>query len=125
VKTLIIKREEVAKVLTPSEAIRAVQKAFKAHGLRQADMPAKTYLTCKKGDLRAMPAYVHGRGLDIAGIKSVSVHPENRRYKLPTVMGVTILTDPRNRFMTGRLFLVGGYGCLASSCFAWVSFASV
>ena len=97
-KTLIIRHEEVTKVLTPSGAIRAVEKAFKAHGLRQADMPAKTYLTFKKGDLRAMPAYVHGQGLDIAGIKSVSVHPENRRYKLPTVMGVIILTDPRNGY---------------------------
>ena len=97
-KTLIIAREEVAKVLTPSEAIRTVQKAFKAYGLKQADMPAKTYLYFKKGDLRAMPAYVHGQGLDVAGIKSVSVHPENRRYKLPTVTGVIILTDPRNGY---------------------------
>ena len=63
-----------------------------------ADMPPKSYLYFKKGDLRSMPAYIHSRGLNIAGIKSVNVHPDNRKHNLPSVMGVIILTDPGTGF---------------------------
>ncbi len=97
-KTLIFTRKDVAKVLTPRLAIRTVEKAFKAYGLGHADMPAKSYLYFEKGDLRSMPAYIHGEGLDIAGIKSVTVHPENAIYDLPTVIAVIILADPKNGF---------------------------
>ena len=97
-KTLIFTRKDVEKVLTPSVANKTIEKAFKAYGLGQADMPAKSYLTFKKGDLRSMPAYIHGQGFDIAGIKSVNVHPENAMYNLPTVMAVIILADPKNGF---------------------------
>ena len=97
-KTLIITKNDIAKVLTPSVANLAVEKAFKAYGLGQVDMPPKSYLYFKKGDLRAMPAYIHGQGFDMAGMKSVNVHPDNKRYKLPSVMAVIILTDPKNGF---------------------------
>jgi len=97
-RTLIFTKKDVEKVLTPSVANKTIEKAFKAYGLGQADMPAKSYLTFKKGDLRSMPAYIHGQGFDIAGIKSVNVHPENAMYNLPTVMAVIILVDPKNGF---------------------------
>ena len=97
-KTLIVTKNEIEKVLTPSVANKTVEKAFRAYGLGQADMPAKSYLFFEKGDLRSMPAYLHGQGFDIAGIKSVTVHPENARYNLPTVMAVIILTDPKTGF---------------------------
>jgi alanine dehydrogenase len=97
-KTLIITKKETEKMLTPSVANKTVEKAFRAYGLGQVDMPAKSYLYFEKGDLRSMPAYIHGQGFDIAGIKSVTVHPENARYKLPTVMAVIILTDPKTGF---------------------------
>jgi alanine dehydrogenase len=61
-------------------------------------MPAKSYLYFEKGDLRSMPAYIHGQGLNIAGIKSVTVHPGNAIYRLPTVIAVIILADPKNGF---------------------------
>ena len=97
-KTLLLTKKEIEKVLTPSVAIRAVQKAFKAYGLDQADMPPKSYLYFKNGDLRTMPAYIHGQGFNIAGTKSANVHPKNYKYGLPTVMAVMILTDPKNGF---------------------------
>ena len=97
-KTMIFTKKDVEKVLTPSVANKTVEKAFKAYGLGQADMPAKSYLYFEKGDLRSMPAYIHGQGLDIAGIKSVNVHPENAKYNLPTVMAVIIIVDPENGF---------------------------
>lgn len=97
-KTLIFTKKDVEKVLSPSVANKTIEKAFKAYGLGQADMPAKSYLYFEKGDLRAMPAYIHGQGFDIAGIKSVNVHPENAKYNLPTVMAVIILIDPDNGY---------------------------
>lgn len=97
-KTLIFTKKDVEKVLTPAVANKTIEKAFKAYGLGQTDMPAKSYLTFKKGDLRSMPAYIHGQGFDIAGIKSVNVHPQNAMYNLPTVMAVIILADPKTGF---------------------------
>jgi alanine dehydrogenase len=93
-KTSIITKNEVKNVLTPSVANEMVEKAFRAYGLGQVDMPAKSYIHFKRGDLRAMPAYLYGEGIDIAGVKSVNVHPDNGRVQLPTVMAVVILTDP-------------------------------
>lgn len=97
-KTMIITKNDVAKVLTPSVVNKTIEKAFKAYGLGQVDMPAKSYLYFERGDLRAMPAYIHGQGFDIAGIKSVNVHPGNTKYDLPTVMAVIILTNPKTGF---------------------------
>jgi len=98
-KTLIITKKEIAKVLTPAVANNTVEKAFKAYGMGQIDMPAKSYINFPKGDMRSMPAYIHGQGFDVAGIKSVNVHPENNmKHGLPTVMAVVILTDPETGF---------------------------
>lgn len=97
-KTLLLTKDEIKKVLTPSLSIKAVHKAFKAYGLGQVEMPPKNYLYFKKGDLRTMPAYISGQGFNIAGTKSVNVHTENNKYGLPTVMAVIILTDPKNGF---------------------------
>lgn len=120
-KTVILTKKDIEKVLTPSLAIKAVHKAFKAYGLSQVDMPPKSYLYFRKGDLRTMPAYIQGQGFDIAGTKSVNVHTENHRHHLPTVMAVIILTDPKNGFpiavMDGTFITnmrTGAAGALAS-----------
>jgi len=94
--TIIITGREVEKILTPALANKTVEAAFAAYGLGLADMPAKSYLYFDKGDLRSMPAYIHGQDFHIAGIKSVTVHPQNKLYNLPTVMAVIILIDPEN-----------------------------
>jgi alanine dehydrogenase len=107
-KTLIITKREIEKVLTPSVANKTVERAFKAYGLGQADMPAKSYLYFENGDLRSMPAYIHGQGFDIAGIKSVTVHPDNAKHNLPTVIAVIILIDPKTGFPLA--ILDGTYG---------------
>ena len=96
--TLIITSREIYSILTPALANSVVEKAFRAYGSGRADMPPKSYLYFKKGDLRSMPAYIHGEGFDIAGIKSVNVHPLNSTNHMPTVMGLIILTDPATGF---------------------------
>jgi len=97
-KTLLLTQKDIASVLTPSLANDTVEKAFRAHGLGLVDMPAKSYLYFPEGDLRSMPAYISGEGFDIAGVKSVNVHPKNPALKLPSVMAVIILNDPQTGF---------------------------
>src|SRR6185295_9478627 len=78
-------------------AIPAVESAFAAHGRGEVIMPPKLYLPLEKysGDFRAMPSLLGGD----AGVKWVNMHPENpKRFNLPSVMGVYILSDPETAF---------------------------
>ena len=97
-KTLILTRQDIEEILTPSAANDIVEKAFRAYGAGLVDMPPKSYLYFPKGDLRSMPAYVHLNNLNAAGVKCVTVHPHNAEQNLPTVMAVVILNDPRTGF---------------------------
>jgi alanine dehydrogenase len=93
VKTLILTQRDVASILTMEAAVPAVERAFAAHGRREAIMPPKVYLPLEgyDGDFRAMPAYFDGS----AGVKWVNSHPGNpAKHGLPAVRGVFILSDP-------------------------------
>jgi ornithine cyclodeaminase/alanine dehydrogenase len=96
-KTLVLAGKDLEKILTMEVAIPAVEKAFAAHGRGEAVMPPKLYLPLEKyaGDFRAMPSLLG----DAAGVKWVNMHPENpKRFNLPAVMGVYILSDPETAF---------------------------
>jgi alanine dehydrogenase len=69
----------------------SVESAFADHGKGLVQMPPKIYITLPEGDFRTMPAYLPS--LSIAGVKIVSVHPNNPRQGLPTVMALTIILD--------------------------------
>jgi len=97
-KTLIITGKDIGRVLTPALANETVERAFRAHGLGETDMPPKSYLYFPEGDLRSMPAYIHGQGFNMAGIKSVNVHTGNAKRGLPTVMALIVLVDPGTGF---------------------------
>lgn len=43
-KTLILTRQNIEKILTPAVANETVERAFRAYGLGLTDMPAKSYL---------------------------------------------------------------------------------
>ena len=89
-------RQEVERLLTMESAIAAVERAFAQQAEGKAVMPPKVYLDVPGGvgDFRAMPGYID----EIAGIKWVSVFPDNAKRNLPTVMATIILSDPE----TGR-----------------------
>ena len=96
-KTLVLAGKEIEKILTMEIAIPAVERAFAAHGRGEAIMPPKLYLPLEKyaGDFRAMPSFLG----DAVGVKWVNMHPENpKRFNLPAVMGVYILSDPETAF---------------------------
>ncbi len=97
--TYLITSKNVQSVLTYPLSLKTVEAAFKAFGQGKAFQPPKSYLTFKDGDLRSMPAYINAPGMNIAGIKSVNVHPDNhKKFGLPTVMATILLTDPANGF---------------------------
>jgi alanine dehydrogenase len=105
-KTLLLRDDQVKKLLSITEVMEAVELAFKQKGMGRVQMPAKVYLNFSKynGDLRTMPSYLEE--LDISAVKIVNVHPDNpSKHKLPTVMAVIILVDPSTGF---PLAIMGG-----------------
>ena len=92
--TLLLGRNEMRGLLNMPDVIKAVEQAFKQWALGKAQMPAKTHLVLNHGDFRAMPAVLP----DAAGIKWVSVHPQNAAIGLPTVMAILIYNDPLNGY---------------------------
>ena len=91
-ETLLLSRREIEKLLSMNEALKAVENAFILKAQGKGIMPCKIYLDLPEyhGDFRAMPAYIDGS----AGIKWVSVYPNNRNYSLPAVLAIIILCDP-------------------------------
>jgi len=104
-ETLILKEEDVKQLLNMNEVLNVVEQVFKEKALGRAQMPPKMYIYFESfnGDLRVMPSYVEAFG--ISAVKVVNVHPDNRRYNLPTVMATITLVDPK----TGApLAIMGG-----------------
>jgi alanine dehydrogenase len=95
-RILILNDKMVRQSVKVSEAIKAVEEAFRFLGQGKVQMPAKLYLHLDKysGDFRAMPAYIEG--YRSCGIKWVNVHAGNAKRGLPTVMALIILSDPGN-----------------------------
>ncbi|MBS7605873.1 MAG: alanine dehydrogenase [Candidatus Bathyarchaeia archaeon] len=105
-ETLVLSDEEVRHLISMGEVIEAVEFAFREKGMGRIQMPPKTYLFFDRydGDLRTMPSYIEA--IDVAAVKIVNAHIENRdRYGLPTVMATIILIDPKNGF---PLAIMGG-----------------
>jgi alanine dehydrogenase len=89
---------DVKRLFSMKDAIAAVEHVFAEDALGKAVMPSKIYLNVEGyGDFRAMPAYVPS--IDTAGIKWVSVYPDNPHKGIPTVMATLLLNDPQ----TGKL----------------------
>lgn len=96
--TIVLDKKDTKALVDVRGAIRVVEEAFKEYGRAKVLMPPKLYLHLDKycGDFRAMPAYVEK--LKTAALKWVNVHPLNKKFGLPAVMGLIILSDPRNGF---------------------------
>lgn len=91
--TLLLTAKDLRLLYTVELGLKAVERAFSAHGKGEVLMPPKLYLPLPKydGDFRAMPAYLDGA----AGVKWVNAHPKNpEKHRLPTVRALYILSDP-------------------------------
>ncbi|MDK2825669.1 MAG: alanine dehydrogenase [Methanolobus sp.] len=90
---LWLDQSDVRSVIDMPLTLSAVENGFREHGLKKVQMPPKSYLYFEKhnGDLRTMPSFMEEK--DIAGVKIVNVHPDNREKGLPTVMAVIVLNS--------------------------------
>ena len=91
-EVLLLGRREIEELLSMGEALKAVEQSFRLQTEGKTIMPPKLYLNLPQyqGDFRAMPAYVDGA----AGMKWVSVYPDNWRQSLPSIVATIILCDP-------------------------------
>lgn len=100
-RTLVLSRRDVETVATMPMAVDAVEDAFAAYARGEAEMPPKVYLDLPDhdGDFRAMPSRIGGASGSFAGVKWVNSHAKNpERFGLPSVMGLYVLSDPKNAF---------------------------
>jgi len=96
------------KVLTMSDTIEILEKAFADFAEGKAIMPQRTAIQAAEnnGLVLFMPAYL--KGIGALGIKVVTVYKDNPiKYNLPTVIGTIILADEK----TGKAVAImdGGY----------------
>jgi len=101
---LFLTRQDVEALLPMSEALAAVELAFREHALGNVIMPLRTSIRppAHGGVNLGMPAYIGGE-VDALGLKVVSVYAENpTKHNLPTVIATVLLNDPR----TGALLAV-------------------
>ncbi|MEW6027147.1 MAG: ornithine cyclodeaminase family protein [Planctomycetota bacterium] len=94
----LIKKQQIEKVLKMSDVVNIMQKVFSLHGRGKIQQPSKSYIIFDKGDMRSMPSYIMSPDMDIAGIKCVTVHPDNPKKGLPTVMATILLIDPKTGY---------------------------
>jgi len=91
-KVVMLSKPQIQELLTMNSALKEVEYAFKLEASGKTIMPPKIYLNTptSQGDFRAMPAYIN----QCAGLKWVSVYPNNYKHNLPTVIATIILCDP-------------------------------
>ncbi len=97
-KIKILSRDEVAQAVSMAEAIETVKRAFIQFSAGKAEMPLRTQIPVKKQNAVTliMPAYLAESGA--LGAKIVSVFPNNKRKKLPTIHAIVVVVDAK----TGR-----------------------
>jgi ornithine cyclodeaminase/alanine dehydrogenase len=95
-KTALISKGQIEKVLDMDMVLNTVDEVFKAHGNQEAILPAKITLDLSPVGMQAfsnaMPAYVHT--LKAAGIKWAGGFPNNPGKNLGYLMATIILQDP-------------------------------
>ncbi|MEM2430204.1 MAG: alanine dehydrogenase [Nitrososphaerales archaeon] len=96
--TLLLSRRDIEGIINMCEIIKVVEGAFREKGLGRVQCPSKVYLYYEKygGDLRVMPAFLES--INVSAIKVVNVHPNNKKYNLPSIMATIILIDPETGF---------------------------
>ena len=95
-KTALISRDQISNVLNMDVVIEIVDQVYKAHGNKEAILPAKITLDLQPMGIQAwtnaMPGYVHD--LRAAGIKWAGGYKNNPDKGLTYIVAMMILQDP-------------------------------
>ena len=98
--TLLLTRRDVSALLNLDGCIAAVEQAFRAHGLGQADTPGVLGIHAADGGFHLKAGLLQVEGREYFVAKSNGNFRHNpARHGLPTVQGVVVLGDARD----GRL----------------------
>jgi ornithine cyclodeaminase len=90
---LLLNKNDMEKIFSMREAIEACKLAFQTYSTGGSVVPLRTNIEVSKykGATLFMPGYVES--MDFAGIKIVSVFPENAALGKPTVPATMVLVD--------------------------------
>ena len=90
---LLLNKNDMEKIFSMREAIEACKLAFQTYSTGGSVVPPRTNIEVSKykGATLFMPGYVES--MDFAGIKIVSVFPENAALGKPTVPATMVLVD--------------------------------
>ena len=89
----LTRRDVMSAGIGLEDAVETSKEVLKAHAARDYRNPPKPTMSLPDGGFfDAMPACLPGLGA--AGIKWISVFPDNYRHSLPSAMGTVILNDP-------------------------------
>lgn len=101
-ETLLLSQAEIAPLLTMTDYIEAVERAFARHAAGDMTLPEAQYLPAAGGGFHVKSAGFTGAP-DYVAVKVNGNFPDNpRRHGLPTVQGAIVLCDAR----TGALLAV-------------------
>src|ERR1700740_1767573 len=94
--TLVLRREDIGKLLTMEEGIAAVEHAFRLYGEKRAAPPGMLGLHGESGAFHIKAGFLRlGNSYFAAKVNANS--PKNGpRFGLPTIQGVIVLCDAEN-----------------------------
>lgn len=104
--TLLLNKNDVAKVLQMSDCMDAVERAFAELAAGTAVLPLRTNIKPEGGLALYMPAFLPSSGA--LACKVVTVYKDNpKKHNLPTTIGKVLLQNPE----TGEVICImdGGY----------------
>jgi ornithine cyclodeaminase/alanine dehydrogenase-like protein (mu-crystallin family) len=94
--TLLLRRHDVARLLTMQECIVAVEHAFRLYGKRQAMTPGMLGLHGSHGAFHIKAGFLRLQR-DYFAAKVNANYPQNvEQFGLPTIQGVVVLCDAEN-----------------------------
>ncbi|OCF94555.1 ornithine cyclodeaminase family protein [Gilliamella sp. wkB308] len=89
---LILSANDIQHVYSMKDAIEADKQALKIYTQGDSEVPLRINFDMQKGQSLFMPAHIKGK--DIAGIKIVSVFPDNPKLGKPSVPAQVMMLDP-------------------------------
>ncbi|CAK7044536.1 MAG: Delta(1)-pyrroline-2-carboxylate reductase [Peptostreptococcus russellii] len=100
---LLLNREDIKRIFTMRDAIEADKLAYSIFSKGKCLSPLRTNFASgnENGNILFMPGYAADIG--VAGLKIVSVFPDNSKYDLPVTPGTVLLVDDKTGVVTSVL----------------------
>jgi alanine dehydrogenase len=95
---LILTRADVRRIIRMQDVIEAVERAHHEYAAKRAAQPTRTTVQLAGSTGAILPMAATIPNLDAAGLKLLSIFPDNREHGLPVLNAVVVLVDPT----TGR-----------------------